>query len=87
MAAQYKDNKDSGNMGYNKRGYYDRARRMREITEQYYEPENHRKCKKAIWRTHIRPIYGVCYQTYINSLRALRTLEAEQSQTEKSSLR
>lgn len=57
---------------------------MREITEQYYEPENHRKCKKAIWRTHIRPIYGVCYQTYISSLQALRMLEAEQTQTEKS---
>ncbi len=71
-------------MAYNKKGYYARARRMREITDRYYEPENHRKCKKAIWRTHIRPIYGVCYQTYIDSLQALRKWEAQQTQAEKS---
>lgn len=62
-------------MAYNKKGYYERARRMREITERYYEPENHRRCKKAIWRSYIRPVYGVCYQTYLDSLQALREWE------------
>ena len=31
-------------MAYNKKGYYLRARLIKEITAQYYEPENHAKC-------------------------------------------
>lgn len=56
-------------MAYNKRGYYRRALRIQEITNQYYEPENHRKCKKAIWRHYIEPQFGMCYDTYLKYLR------------------
>lgn len=68
-------------MAYNKRGYYRRALRIQEITNQYYEPENHRKCKKAIWRRYIEQNFGICYDTY---LRYLRTEPPEPQQpTEK----
>lgn len=57
-------------MAYNRTGYYRHARLIQEITRRYYEPENHRKCKKAVWRRYIEPNFGICYDTYLKYLRA-----------------
>lgn len=58
-------------MAYNKKGYYCRARLIQEITLRYYEPENHQKCKKAVWRRYIRPTFGICYDSYLKYLHAV----------------
>ena len=57
-------------MAYNKQGYYRRALVIQEITRKYYEPERHDKCFKAVWRKHIRGMFGICYDTYIRYLKA-----------------
>lgn len=57
-------------MAYNKKGYYRLARTIQEITQRYYEPENHQKCKKAVWRRYIQPTFGMCYDTYLKYLHA-----------------
>jgi len=51
------------------KGYYIRARLFQEITAEHYEPENHAKCYKQVWRKHIRPLYGIGYRTYLNYLK------------------
>lgn len=56
-------------MAYNKKGYQQRAWIIQSITSQHYEPENQAKCKKAVWRKHIYPAYGICYRTYLAYLK------------------
>lgn len=55
-------------MAYNKKGYYIRVHLIREITDQYYEPENHAKCYKQVWKKYIYPRFGICYRSYLNYL-------------------
>nr|DAN20578.1 MAG TPA: hypothetical protein [Caudoviricetes sp.] len=57
-------------MSYNKKGYYLRARLIKEITKLYYEPENQSKCYKQVWKKHIRDRFGICYRSYLNYLKA-----------------
>lgn len=57
-------------MAYNKRGYYQRAEAIRQLTAQFYEPERHDRCYKWVWRRHIFPRYGICYNTYLTYLYA-----------------
>ena len=56
-------------MAYNKKGYYLRARLIKEITAQYYEPENHAKCYKMVWKKYIYPRFGICYRTYLKYMK------------------
>lgn len=56
-------------MAYNRKGYNIRARRIQEITAEHYEPENHAKCYKMIWKKHIYPAFGMCYDTYLKYLK------------------
>lgn len=64
-------------MAYNKKGYFIRARVIRNITEMYYEPENHAKCYKMVWQKHIYPRFGICYRTYLRYLKAEPDKQAE----------
>lgn len=45
-----------------------RARAIREITAQHYEPGRQDRCRKWVWRKYIRPVYGMCYVTYLKYL-------------------
>ena len=56
-------------MAYNKKGYYLRARVIQEITKQYYEPENHAKCYKMVWKKYIYPRFGICYHSYLKYMK------------------
>lgn len=58
-------------MAYNKKGYYRRARMIQEITRKHYEPERQDRCYAAVWRKHIRPVFGICYCTYMKYLKAV----------------
>lgn len=42
-----------------------RARAIRRITEEHYEPGNQARCYKAVWRKYIYPTFGICYNTYL----------------------
>lgn len=64
-------------MAYNKKGYYLRARLIQEITARYYEPENHAKCYKQVWKTQIYPRFGICYRTYLKYCKARESEELE----------
>lgn len=64
-------------MAYNKKGYYLRARLIQEITARYYEPENHAKCHKQVWKTQIYPRFGICYRTYLKYCKAREPEERE----------
>ena len=46
----------------------ERTKKIRAITERYYEAGNNRRCYKAIWKKYIYPIYPMCYRTYLNYL-------------------
>lgn len=56
-------------MAYNKKGYFQRAKVIQETTVQYYEPENHAKCYKMVWRTQIFPRFGIGYRAYLKYLK------------------
>lgn len=56
-------------MAYNKKGYHQRARVIQSITDEHFEPESHAKSRKAVWRKHIYPAYGMCYRTYLSYLK------------------
>ena len=56
-------------MAYNKKGYLQRAKMIQELAAQYYEPENHAKCYKAVWKKQIFPQFGICYRTFLNYLK------------------
>lgn len=62
-------------MAYNKEGYYRRARTIQEITARYYEPERQDRCWAAIWRKYIKPVFGICYNTYLRYLHAVPPAE------------
>lgn len=65
-------------MAYNKKGYNVRALRIKEITAEHYEPENHAKCYKVVWKRYIYPRFGICYATYLKYLRVEVKEEAKQ---------
>lgn len=46
----------------------ERVKRIRMLTERYYEPGNNARCYKAVWKKYIYPIYPMCYRTYLNYL-------------------
>lgn len=57
-------------MAYNRNGYYRRARTIQEITKRYYEPERQDRSLAAVWRKHIKPLFGICYYSYLKYLHA-----------------
>lgn len=42
-----------------------RMEEVRKLASELYEEGNQSKCYAAIWRTRIRPLYGVCYNTFL----------------------
>lgn len=41
---------------------------IRSITAKYYEPGNHLRSYKAVWRRWVNPIYPMTYDTYLRLL-------------------
>lgn len=52
-------------MAYNRKGYLQRAKVIQEVTAQYYEPENHAKCYKVVWKRQIFPQFGIGYRAFL----------------------
>lgn len=57
-------------MAYNKEGYYLRAKRLQELTAQYYEPGRQDRCLKWVWQRHVYPVYGIGYRPYLRYIKA-----------------
>lgn len=55
-------------MAYNKKGYYRRAKVIQEIVRQHYEPERQDRCLAAVWRKHVQPVFGICYNSFLHYL-------------------
>lgn len=58
-------------MGKRRRHYKSTLRRVemiRSITAKYYEPGNHLRSYKAVWRRWVNPIYPMTYDTYLRLL-------------------
>lgn len=59
-------------MGKQRRRHYKSTLRrveiLREITAKHYEPGNHLRSYKAVWRRWINPIYPMTYDTYLRLL-------------------
>lgn len=55
-------------MAYNKKGYYQRARKIQEFAREHYEPGRQDRSYKAIWRKYIYPADGMCYMTFLRYL-------------------
>lgn len=53
-------------------GYNIRAQRIRELTEQHFEPGRQDKCLKMVWRRHVQPVYGISYRAYLRYIRYLK---------------
>lgn len=43
-----------------------------ELAFKYYEPGNHAKCHKAVWKNHIDKLYPMCYRTYMSYINAYK---------------
>ena len=41
---------------------------IREITAKHYEPGNHLRSYKAVWKKWINPVYPMAYDTYLRLL-------------------
>lgn len=41
---------------------------IRSITTRYYEPGNHLRSYKAVWRRWVNPVYPMTYDTYLRLL-------------------
>lgn len=52
-------------MAYNRTGYFKRAKAIQELTARHYEPGRQDRCLKWVWRVHIKPLFGICYQTFL----------------------
>ncbi len=52
-------------MSYNRRSYFKRVHKIQQIAALHYEPGNHRRSLKAVWRKYIYPEYGLCYRTFL----------------------
>ena len=58
-------------MGKRRRHYKSTLRRVemiRSITAKYYEPGNHLRSYKAVWRRWVNPVYPMTYDTYLRLL-------------------
>lgn len=58
-------------MGKRRRHYKSTLRRVemiRSITAKHYEPGNHLRSYKAVWRRWVNPIYPMTYDTYLRLL-------------------
>lgn len=42
-----------------------RVEMIREITARHYEPGNHLRSYKAVWRRWVNPVYPMTYDTYL----------------------
>lgn len=50
------------------RSTIEKVKMIRSITQRYYEPGNHQRSYKAVWRRYINPIYPMSYGTYLRYL-------------------
>lgn len=49
--------------------YKERMKReVRLIAKRHYEPGNHMRCYKEVWRRYVLPKMGICYRTFLNYL-------------------
>lgn len=71
-------------MGKRRRRHYDSTMRrvamIKELTAQYYEPGNHLRSYKAVWRRWINPVYPMTYDTYLR-LMQIDSVERLDTQT------
>ena len=44
----------------------ERAKKIRSLTERYYESGNNSRCYKAVWKKFVYPIYPMSYHTYLS---------------------
>lgn len=65
-------------MAYNRKGYFQRARAIQELAAQHYEPGRQDRCYKWVWKKHIFPVYGICYNTFLRYLKEGRKEDANQ---------
>ena len=50
--------------------YKERMKRdIRLLVKRHYEPGNHMRCYKAVWRRYVYPKTGICYRTFLNYLK------------------
>ena len=47
------------------KGYEIRAKHIRAITREHYEPGRQDRNLKWVWRHHIMPLYGIGYRAYL----------------------
>lgn len=57
-----------GSKGKRYRSTKKRIKAITEIVKAEYQPGDHSRCYKAIWRRRIFPEYGVCYETFLSYL-------------------
>lgn len=58
-------------MGKRHKHYHSTKKRIKaivDIVKSDYQPGDHSRCYKAIWRRRIWPEYGVCYETFLSYL-------------------
>ena len=58
-------------MAYNKKGYFLRAKAIKRIAAEHYEPGRQDRCYKWVWKRHIRPVYVICYNTFLKYLKCV----------------
>ena len=46
-----------------------RAQCIQALAKQYYEQGNYSKCYFRVWQRHIRPIYPMCYRTFLKYMK------------------
>lgn len=66
---------------------YARARLIRQIAAEHYEPGNQRRSYHAVWRRYIRPVYGCCYITFLFYLHLPDPQEAQPEKEDPRQLR
>ncbi|PID89540.1 MAG: hypothetical protein CSB01_01430 [Bacteroidia bacterium] len=59
------------------RSTIEKAKMINSITKRYYEEGNQKRSLKGVWRSYIKPIYSMCYRTYLRYLRIAREKDTQ----------
>ena len=46
-----------------------RAKCIQNLARQYYEPGNNAKCYFRVWKVYVRPVYPMCYNTFLKYMK------------------
>lgn len=46
--------------------------KVAKVIKAHYEPQNHAKCYKQIWRNFIRPEMGLSYPTFVRYIKEIK---------------